>query len=76
MTTYYLVKDQNGKFYVRRYILGIPCGVLSKYSDYWWSGPQAQDYSAHDTESEAEARFKWYKVGSTGMTFTKLRKLT
>jgi hypothetical protein len=85
MTTHYLVKDQNGKYYIRRYVFGFAEEFLDNSatrnnadgSPYYWSGVYAVKWSQFATEAEAIAR--WEEVKNrpdSTIKFTRLRKLT
>jgi len=77
MTSYYLVRDETGLFYIRRRILGVFDGFLSNsdIKPYWWS----QTYIHHAsffTEQDAIAHWERAKQYRVSRQFTNLCKLS
>lgn len=83
MTSYYLVQDDKGLFYIRRRILGMWGRFLGRTDEtreiepYWW--PEHYLYLASFT-TEAEAMARWEQVKQYPLnkdrSFKTLRKLS
>ena len=81
MTSYYLVQDDKGLYYIRRRILGVWDDFLGRtdrvddIKENWW--PKDYVHLAYFT-SETDAINRWEQVKGYGLkrTFKPIRKLT